>query len=169
MTKTSATDALPCGAQLKQGPLAGIRVLDFTMVMAGPFCTRLMADMGAEVIKLEPEAGDQIRGRPPERDGQSTYFGMLNAGKKSITVNLKDPDGLEAVRAIASQCDVVVENFRPGVMNRLGLGYDVLAAANPGLIFCAISGFGQTGPSAINPAYAPILHAASGYDLAHMR
>lgn len=164
-------DPIPVAAEAAAGggPLAGIRVLDFTTVMAGPFCTRLLADMGAEVIKLEPETGDQIRERTPVRDGHSTYFGTLNAGKKSISADLKNPDALRAVKAIAARSDVVVENFRPGVMNRFGLGYDVLAADNPGLVFCAISGFGQTGPAAKNPAYAPILHAASGYDMAHMR
>jgi CoA:oxalate CoA-transferase len=152
----------------KAGPLAGIRVLDFTLVMAGPVCTRLLADLGADVIKVEPRNGDQIRIRPPLRDGRSTYFGQLNAGKQSIVVNLKAPEGIALAKRIAAASDVVVENFRPGVMKRLGIGYEELAAVNPRLIYCAISGFGQTGPSAGKPAYAPIVHAASGYDMAHM-
>ncbi len=150
------------------GPLHGLRVLDFTMVMAGPFCTRILADLGAEVIKVEPANGDQIRGRPPVRDGRSTYFGQMNVGKRSIVLDLKKPEGVALARRMAAKADVVVENFRPGVMQRLGLGYDTLSLANPGLIYCAISGFGQTGPAAGKPAYAPIIHAASGYDLANL-
>jgi CoA:oxalate CoA-transferase len=149
-------------------PLEGIRVLDFTMVMAGPFCTRILADLGAEVIKVEPASGDQIRGRPPVRDGRSTYFGQMNVGKQSIVLDLKHPEAIALARRLAAKSDIVVENFRPGVMQRLGLGYDTLSADNPRLIYCAISGFGQTGPSAGKPAYAPIIHAASGYDMANL-
>ncbi len=153
----------------KPGILDGIRILDFTTVMAGPASTRVLADMGAEVIKIEPANGDQIRIRPPLRDGRSTYFAQLNAGKQSIVLDLKSPDGARIAKELAAMSDVVVENFRPGVMKRLGLSYEDLSADNPRLIYCAISGFGQTGPAAGKPAYAPTVHAGSGYDIAHAR
>lgn len=145
-----------------------LRVIDFTLVMAGPFCTRLFADMGAEVIKIEPPEGDAMRGRPPTQDGHSRYFGHLNCGKHSIAIDLKVKEQRELVLKLIDTADVVVENFRPGVMDRLGLGYESLRARNPRLVFCSISGFGQTGTAANKPAYAPMIHAASGYDLALM-
>jgi crotonobetainyl-CoA:carnitine CoA-transferase CaiB-like acyl-CoA transferase len=148
--------------------LNGVRVLDFTTTIAGPHCTRLLADLGAEVIKIEAPGGDMMRTRPPLRNGASTSFGQLNAGKKSIVLDLKSPAAVAAVRRLAATADVVVENFRPGVMRRFGLDYDALKPIKPGLVYCAISGYGQTGPSAELPAYAPVIHAASGYDLAHM-
>src|SRR5262245_41170665 len=150
------------------GALSGLRVLDFTTTIAGPHCTRLLADLGAEVIKVEAPQGDMMRTRPPLRNGASTSFGQLNAGKKSIALNLKSPDAVEAARRLVATTDVLVENFRPGVMRRFGLDYDTLKAIKPDLIYCAISGYGQTGPSAALPAYAPVIHAASGYDLAHL-
>src|SRR6516162_7968324 len=145
-----------------------VRVLDFTTTIAGPHCTRLLADLGAEVIKIEAPEGDMMRTRPPLRNGASTSFGQLNAGKKSVTLDLKTPAAVEAVRRLVATADVVVENFRPGVMRRFGLDYEALRPLKPDLIYCAISGYGQTGPSAELPAYAPVIHAASGYDLAHM-
>jgi len=150
------------------GALDRLRVLDFTTTIAGPHCGRLLADLGAEVIKIEAPEGDMMRTRPPLRNGASTSFGQLNAGKKSLVLDLKAPQAVEAVRRLATTADVVVENFRPGVMRRFGLDYDALAPIRPELIYCAISGYGQTGPSAELPAYAPVIHAASGYDLAHM-
>jgi CoA:oxalate CoA-transferase len=148
--------------------LERIRVLDFTTTIAGPHCTRLLADLGAEVIKIEASGGDMMRTRPPLRNGASTSFGQLNAGKKSLVLDLKMPEAVEAVRRLAATADVVVENFRPGVMRRFGLDYEALAPIKPELIYCSISGYGQTGPSSQLPAYAPVIHAASGYDLAHM-
>jgi crotonobetainyl-CoA:carnitine CoA-transferase CaiB-like acyl-CoA transferase len=148
--------------------LGGLRVLDFTTTIAGPHCTRLLADLGAEVIKIEAPEGDMMRSRPPLRNDASTSFGQLNAGKRSIVLDLKSPRAVEAARRLVATGDVVVENFRPGVMRRFGLDYDALAAIKPELIYCAISGYGQTGPSSQLPAYAPVIHAASGYDLAHM-
>ena len=145
-----------------------VRVLDFTTTIAGPHCTRLLADLGAEVIKIEAPDGDMMRTRPPMRSGASTSFGQLNAGKKSLALDLKSPRGVEAVRRLVATADVVVENFRPGVMRRFGLDYDALRPIKPDLVYCAISGYGQTGPSAELPAYAPVIHASSGYDLAHM-
>ena len=152
-----------------RGPLAGVRVLDFSIMMAGPYCTRYLADLGAEVIKVESPEGDYIRTRPPLRDGRSTYFAHLNCGKRSIRLDLKDPAAIDVAIALAAKSDVVVENFRPGVMNRLGIGYDVLSRNNPGLIYCAVSGFGQDGPGADKPAYAQVVQASSGYDLAFMQ
>ncbi|HXQ53671.1 MAG TPA: CoA transferase [Stellaceae bacterium] len=147
---------------------SGLRVLDFTTTIAGPHCTRLLADLGAEVIKIEPPEGDMMRSRLPQRNGASSYFGQLNAGKKSVVLDLKTPGAVSAVKSLAAASDVVVENYRPGVMQRLGLDYPALDGINPRLVYCAISGYGQTGPSSALPAYAPVIHAASGYDLAHM-
>ena len=153
--------------------LAGLRVLDFSIMLAGPYCTRLLADLGADVIKIEPPEGDDMRQRAPLRPGpagpHSTYFGQLNAGKRSVALDLKHPDALALVRRLAEQCDVLVENFRPGVMQRLGLGYEALAALNPKLIYCSISGYGQTGPGAERAAYAMMVQAASGFDRSLMR
>ena len=150
------------------GALGPVRVVDFTTTIAGPHCTRMLADLGAEVIKIEAPEGDMMRTRPPLRNGASTSFGQLNAGKKSLVVDLKSPGGVEAARRLVATADVLVENFRPGVMRRFGLEYDALKEIRPALIYCAISGYGQTGPSSQLPAYAPVIHAASGYDLAHM-
>ncbi len=148
--------------------LAGVRVLDFTTIVSGPYCTRLLADLGAEVIKTEPPEGDYIRTQPPMRDGRSAYFAHLNCGKQSLAVDLKQPLAAELMREIADRYDILVENSRPGVMRRLGLDYDALSERNPRLIYCSISGFGQTGPWASRSAYAPILHAACGYDMANL-
>ena len=150
----------------RRDTLAGLRVLDFSNFIAGPFCGRLLADAGAEVVKIETFAGDMIRQRAPFRGAMSTYFAQLNCGKQSIVLDLKTPAGRDAARALAARADVIVENFKPGVMRRLGLGYEALAPVNPRLVYCAISGFGQTGPAAARPAYAPVIHALCGYDLA---
>ena len=155
-------------AEPRPGPLQGIRVLDFTAMLAGPHCARLMADLGAEVIKIEGLEGDLIRSRPPLRDGNSTYFGALNCGKKSVAIDLKTDAAKSIIYALAKQSDVVVENFRPGVMARLGFDYATLSRHNPKLVYCSISGYGQSGPGATRAAYAPIVHAASGYDAANL-
>jgi crotonobetainyl-CoA:carnitine CoA-transferase CaiB-like acyl-CoA transferase len=147
---------------------AGLRVLDFSTTIAGPHCARMLADMGADVIKIETDGGETMRTRPPLRNGCSTVFGQLNVGKKSMVLDLKSQDGLEAIRRLVAEADILVENFRPGVMRRLRLDYDTLRSLNPQLIYCSISGYGQTGPSAELPAYAPVIHAASGYDMAHL-
>jgi CoA:oxalate CoA-transferase len=152
----------------RPGPLQGIRVLDFTAMLAGPHCARLMADLGAEVIKIEGLEGDLIRGRPPLREGHSTYFGALNCGKKSVAIDLKSDAAKRIIYQLAEISDVVVENFRPGVMARLGFDYATLAKHNPKLVYCSISGYGQSGPGATRAAYAPIIHAASGYDAANL-
>lgn len=146
----------------------GLRVLDFSTTIAGPHCTRMLADLGAEVIKVEPAEGEMMRTRPPMRNHCSTAFGQLNVGKSSLTLDLKSAEGAEVVRRLIGTVDILVENFRPGVMRRLKLDYASLSGLNPRLIFCSISGYGQTGPSAGLPAYAPVIHAASGYDMAHL-
>lgn len=142
-------------------PLSGLRVLDLTRVLAGPFCTALLADLGAEVIKLEPPQGDDYRHIGPFLHGESALFTLMNRGKQSIVLDLKDPAAVATARAIALQCDVVVENFRPGVAARLGLGPD-LRDDKPSLIYASISGFGQSGPAAHLPAYDLVAQAMSG-------
>ena len=150
------------------GSFDGLRVLDFSTTIAGPHCTRMLADMGAEVIKIETAEGETMRTRLPVRNGCSTAFGSLNVGKNSVVLDLKSAEGIEAVRRLVAMADVLVENFRPGVMRRLKLDYASLREINPKLIYCSISGYGQTGPSAELPAYAPVIHAASGYEMAHL-
>jgi crotonobetainyl-CoA:carnitine CoA-transferase CaiB-like acyl-CoA transferase len=150
-------------------PLEGVRVLDFSIMLAGPYCARLLADVGAEVIKIEPPEGDDMRLRTPLRDGHSAYFGQLNAGKRSVALDLKSPDAIKLVHQLVAETDILVENFRPGVMDRLGLGYEALHAINPRLIYCSISGYGQSGPAAERAAYAMIVHAESGFDRSLMR
>jgi CoA:oxalate CoA-transferase len=147
--------------------LEGVRVLDLTNVLAGPFCTLHLALLGAEVIKIEnPKGGDLARklGIVPELNDQNmgTSFLAQNANKKSVTLNTKSPEGKEIFKKLVKDADVLVENFRPDVMGRLGLGYDVLKEINPRLVYCAISGFGQTGPDAFKPAYDQIIQGLSG-------
>lgn len=144
------------------GPLAGIRVLDFTRVLSGPYCTALLADLGANVVKIESASGDDYRHIGPFRDGESALFQLVNRNKQSVVVDLKDAEGLALVIRLAARADVVVENFRPGVATRLGIDYAALAAANPGLIYASISGFGQTGPDRELPAFDLIAQAMSG-------
>lgn len=153
-------------AEKAPGPLAGVRVLDFSMFLAGPYAGRLLADHGADVIKIEPPGGETIRSAHPVVDGKSRYFAQLNAGKRCITLDLKSEEGKAAVRKLVAESDVVLENFRPGVLDRLGLGYETLSEINPRLIYCAISGYGPIGPNSTRPAFAPIVHAHAGYDMA---
>lgn len=149
------------------GPLQGFRILDLTNVLAGPFCCHQLVHMGAEVIKVEQtERGDLARqlGGDPTLNQQKMGVSFLaqNAGKKSVTVNLKNPQGKAAFKKLVANADVVVENFRPGVMKRLGLDYETLKKINPNLVFCAISGFGQTGPWVNRPAYDQIIQGVAG-------
>jgi CoA:oxalate CoA-transferase len=146
----------------------GLRVLDFSTTIAGPYCTRMLADMGAEVIKIEPAEGETMRTRPPVRNGSSTVFGQLNVGKRSLVLDLKSPKAIDVIHKLVASADILVENFRPGVMRRLKLDYASLREINPKLIYCSISGYGQTGPSSELAAYAPVIHAASGYEMAHL-
>jgi crotonobetainyl-CoA:carnitine CoA-transferase CaiB-like acyl-CoA transferase len=153
------TDAAP----LWQGPLAGVTVLDFSRVLAGPAAAMALADLGATVIKVEPPGtGDDTRGFPPHRDGVSHYFLANNRGKRSIVIDLKTPEGVDLAKALAAKSDILIENYRPGVMDRLGLGYETLAERNPGLIYCAISGFGMTGPLRDKPSFDIVTQALSG-------
>ncbi len=147
----------------KPDALLGIRVLDLSRVLAGPFCSMLLADMGADVIKLEmPGRGDDSREFPPFKEGESLYYVNLNRGKRSITVNLKSPEGVEVFKNLVKRCDVLIENFSPGTMDKLGLGYEALKEENPRLIYAAISGFGQTGPYRGRPGYDIIGQAMGG-------
>ncbi|MBW2061504.1 MAG: CoA transferase [Deltaproteobacteria bacterium] len=146
--------------------LKNIRVLDFSRVLSGPFCTRMLADLGAEVIKAESLNGDLMRQAPPFKGKFASYFTQFNLGKKSISVNLQHEKGIDLIKKLAAKCDVVIENFRPGLMTEMGLGYPVLRAINPDIIYCSISGFGQTGPEAKRPAYTDIIEAYSGLDYA---
>jgi CoA:oxalate CoA-transferase len=145
------------------GPFSGIFVLDLTRVLAGPFCTMMLAELGARVVKVEdPRGGDDARRFEPFFEGQSAYFGSLNRGKESIALDLKDNADRAVFAKLARRADVLVENFRPGTMERLGLGYEQLRAVNPRLIYAAVSGFGQTGPWSRKPAYDLIVQALSG-------
>ena len=129
------------------GPLGDVTVLDLTRLLPGGYCTLLLGDLGADVIKVEePGRGDYIRWTPPIVDGESAAHRALNRGKRSVTLNLKSPEGVDILRRLAATADVLVESFRPGVMDRLGVGYEALRSANPGLVYCAISGYGQDGP-----------------------
>ena len=140
-----------------------IRVLDMTRVLAGPFCGMLLADMGAEVIKLEiPGRGDDSRQFPPFKEGESLYYINLNRGKQSITINLKNSEGKRIFLELVKRCDVLIENFSPGTMEKLGLGYETLRIVNPKLVYAAISGFGQTGPYSSRPGYDIIGQAMGG-------
>jgi crotonobetainyl-CoA:carnitine CoA-transferase CaiB-like acyl-CoA transferase len=145
------------------GPLAGLRVIDLTRVLAGPFATQSLGDLGAEVLKIEPpEIGDETRHFPPFLDGESHYFLGINRNKKSLVVDLQQEQGKEILRRLVARSDILVENYRPGVMDRLGVGYDALSEINPGLIYCAISGFGLSGPLRDKPSFDIVTQALSG-------
>ena len=152
-------------------PLEGIRVVDLTRALAGPYCTMMLGDLGADVIKVErPGRGDDSRGWGPPfvgepygpYAGESAYFIATNRNKRSVTVNFKDPEGQEIVRRLAGVSDVMVENFRTGVLDKMGLGYDNMHALNPRLVYCSISGYGRTGPYAERPGYDVIVQAEGG-------
>ena len=143
-------------------PLEGIRVLDLTRVLSGPHCTRMLADLGAEVIKVEPPEGDLTRFSAPRINGLASYFVQQNVGKRNISIDLTRPGATDIVLDLVERCDVLVENFRPGVMARNGLGYDVVAARNPRIVYASISGYGATGPWVDRRAYAPVVGAESG-------
>jgi CoA:oxalate CoA-transferase len=144
-------------------PLEGVRVLDLSRVLAGPFCTMMLSDLGAEIIKVElPGTGDDSRAFGPFKNGQSLYFVNINRAKKSVAIDLKTDAGKKLLVDLAKTCDVLVENFRPGTMEKLGLGWDVLKEANPRLIYAAVSGFGHTGPDSLRPAYDILVQAMGG-------
>lgn len=143
-------------------PLEGIRVLDFTRVLSGPHCTRMLSDLGAEVIKVEPPEGDLTRFAYPRVGSMSTYFAQQNIGKLNISLDLKQPEAVDIIKKLVVECDVLVENYRGGVMDKLGIGYDVLSKINPQLIYTSISGYGNTGPWKHRRAYATVVNAETG-------
>ena len=146
-----------------ESPLSGVRVLDLTRVLAGPFCTMILGDMGAEVIKVEePGKGDDTRAWPPFAEREATYFMSVNRNKKSLTLNLKASEGRHVLERLARASAVLVENFRPGTMDKLGLGYGPLRKLNPRLVYCSISGFGESGPEAPRAGYDLVVQAESG-------
>ena len=147
----------------RKKPLEDIVVLDFTRVLAGPYCAMILANLGAKIIKVErPYTGDDSRSFGPYKDGQSAYFVSLNRGKKSIAIDLKKPEGKQIIKELTEVSDVVLENFRPGTMKKLGLSYDVLSKINPRIIYAAVSGFGHSGPYSQRPAYDMIAQALGG-------
>ncbi|MFM0174708.1 CaiB/BaiF CoA-transferase family protein [Paraburkholderia sediminicola] len=144
-------------------PLSGVKVVDFSTLLPGPLCTLLLAEAGAEVLKIEkPGSGDDMRGYEPKVGPDSVNFGLLNRGKRSVALDLKSAQGRDAAFALAAEADVLVEQFRPGVMERLGLGYDVIQRANPRLVYCSITGYGQSGPKAQTAAHDLNYLAQSG-------
>ena len=146
-----------------QDLLKGMKVLDLTRVLAGPYASMVLADLGAEVLKIElPEKGDESRGFGPFQNGESAYFTSVNRGKKSVTVDLRTAAGCALAKRLVRECDVLLENFRPGSMARFGLDYESLQRENPRLVYASISGFGQTGPYAQRPAYDVIIQAMGG-------
>jgi crotonobetainyl-CoA:carnitine CoA-transferase CaiB-like acyl-CoA transferase len=146
-----------------EGPLSGIHVVDFSTVVSGPLCAQILGDLGADVIKVETPRGDTTRMMGPFRGALGAVFSQVNRNKRSVTVDLKKPEGLEVAQRLAKRADIVIENFRPGVMERLGIGYETLAAANPGLVYVAISGFGPEGPYSTLPAYDTVIQGLSGF------
>jgi crotonobetainyl-CoA:carnitine CoA-transferase CaiB-like acyl-CoA transferase len=158
---------MPTAAPDDSLPLTGLLVVDLTRILAGPYCTRLLADMGARVIKIErPGPGEETRHNPhqlePGRDGQSTYFIRVNAGKESVAVDLSHPEGRRVVLDLAGHADVFIENFTPGVVARLGCDYDAIRKVKSDIVYCSISGFGQSGPWRLRPAFAHTINAVSG-------
>ncbi len=144
-------------------PLSDVKVLDMTRVLAGPYCTMMLANMGAEIIKCEmPKTGDDSRAYGPHKNGESAYFISINRGKKSIVIDMKSDEGRAVFKTLVTQVDVIAENFKPGTMEKLGFGYDTLKEINPGLIYCAMSGFGHSGPYSKRPAYDMIVQGMGG-------
>jgi crotonobetainyl-CoA:carnitine CoA-transferase CaiB-like acyl-CoA transferase len=143
--------------------LDGIRILDLSRVLAGPFCGMLLADLGADVVKVEDTGtGDESRTWPPHKDGESAAFLVINRNKRDMTLDLKTPEGVEILKRMVATADVLIENFRTGTMESFGVGYDTLAAINPRLVYCSISAFGRTGPRKDSAGYEALMQAFSG-------
>ena len=158
MTESSPHNRIPATARA----LAGVRVLDVTQFMAGPYCSTILADLGADVVKIEPPSGDSTRQMVGGSGSESPSFNAVNRGKRSLVLNLKSPDGRELFKRLARSSDIVIENYRPGVMQAFGLEYDTLAAIHPGLIYASISGYGQTGPNRTKGGFDLIAQGVSG-------
>ncbi len=152
----------PSVQKQQAGPLNGVTILDLSRILAGPYCTLLLQELGARIIKVEPPQGDDARAYGPFQDGESLYFNAINRGKESIALDLKQPADLAVLDRLLASADVILENFRPGTMEKLGLGWDVLHARYPGLIYAAASGFGHTGPESGKPAYDMIVQGLGG-------
>ncbi len=153
---------MPKAPESQRHPLNGIRVADFSRVLAGPFCTRILCDLGADVIKIEPPSGDLSRFLGPRRRSMSGYYMQQNCGKRNVSIDLKTERGRELAEGIIDHCDILVENFKPGVMDDLGLGHETVRAKRPELIYCSVSGFGHEGPWRDRRAFAGIAHATTG-------
>lgn len=147
---------------MSSSPLHGVRVLDFTRVLSGPHCTKMLRDLGAEITKIEPPAGDVARAGVPHLGSMSTYYAQQNAGKRNISLDLNWPQAREVVRKLCEEADVIVENFRPGTLARFGMSYDDVVKFNSDIVYVSISGYGQTGPWRNRPAFAPTVHAETG-------
>src|SRR5579872_853628 len=158
----AGSDATGAGPGQGAYPLAGLKVLDFSRVLAGPFAGRLLSDLGADVVKVEPPDGDITRLWGRKAGGLAGYYFQQNAGKRNVSMDLRAPGARALALELAAKADVVIENYRPDVMPRLGLGYSDLSAVNPRIVMLSISGFGQGGPESHRPAYAPIVHAEVG-------
>lgn len=151
-------------SSVNDGPLAGLRVLDLSTILAGPLVAQMLGDFGAEVIKIEhPGRGDGMRGHGLAKDDQPLWWKMVARNKRTVGLYLGDPAGAEIFRKLAATADVVIENFRPGTLERWGLGYDVLSADNPRLILLRVTGFGQSGPYAARPAFGTLVESMSGF------
>ena len=144
-------------------PLSGVRVIDLTRILSGPFCSMILGDLGADVIKIESRAGDHVRGQGEKVDGFSWYFASFNRNKRSVVLDLRLPEGMAVLERLLQDADILTENFRPGVLAEMGLTPDRLAAINPGLIVASVNGYGSTGPYADRPAFDFIAQAMSGY------
>jgi CoA:oxalate CoA-transferase len=163
MEPVRSTSSQPDNTPTVSGPLGGIVVLDLTQFLAGPYCTHILADLGARVIKIEPPTGDPTRSIPPHFVGDtSAYFLSVNHNKESVVIDLKDPEGVKIFFRLAQKAHIVVENFRPGVLARLGVDYSRLSSLNPSIVMCSITGFGSDGPYRDRPAYDIIVQALSG-------
>jgi crotonobetainyl-CoA:carnitine CoA-transferase CaiB-like acyl-CoA transferase len=163
-TTSAAPDGMATDATARSGPLTGLRVIDASTILAGPLAAQILGDFGADVIKVEhPRGGDGMRGHGLDKDGQPLWWKMISRNKRTLGLYLGDLDGADIFRQLAQTADVIVENFRPGTLERWGLGYDTLSARNPGLILLRVTGFGQTGPYAARPAFGTLVEAMSGF------